>query len=58
MYTKLPGPGNYSPKTNLNENVTSPMRSFGRTKFGKDERKAMEYMLYKNIETPGPGQYA
>jgi len=52
-----PGPGNYSPKNNLNEDIYSLYKSFGKTLFGKDERKALEDKLYKNVEYPGPGNY-
>ncbi|CDW79782.1 UNKNOWN [Stylonychia lemnae] len=52
-----PGPGNYSPKNNLNEDIYSLYKSFGKTLFGKDERKALEDKLYQNVEFPGPGNY-
>jgi hypothetical protein len=54
---KAPGPGNYSPMNNLNENFNSKFRGDVSTKFGKDPRKAMEDKLYRNIENPGPGSY-
>eukprot|EP00347_Sterkiella_histriomuscorum_P002353 403368482 len=53
----IPGPGNYTPKNNLNENIYSLYRSLGHTKFSKDERKALNDKLYRNVEYPGPGNY-
>ena len=52
-----PGPGNYSPKHNFNETVTSLNKSFGMTKFSKDERKALDHFLKMANYVPGPGNY-
>ena len=55
---KAPGPGNYSPKTNLNEDNISVFKSTGKTVFAKEQgRKAMDDHLYRNPDVPGPGNY-
>lgn len=54
---KAPGPGNYSPKTNLNEDTISIFRSTGRTVFSKQPRNALDDRLYMNPHVPGPGNY-
>lgn len=54
---KSPGPGKYSPKTDFNQEFCTVHTAPGFTKFGKDERKALEDKIYINPTNPGPGTY-
>lgn len=55
---KAPGPGAYTPLTNLNENHNSLHKAMPRARFGTEERKSLiEESSRRLSNVPGPGWY-